>query len=154
MATAAQKKMVATMLAEHTPVNAGYTVSIIFVPFKGDVFGSTVEPSGIYGYMYNDYPVLSYDNKTGMYIIRDDDGQPQKIPFYCIKLAKRNDGRTFFLANEDAKINTTGTVIDVGCQSVKFEEVKMVYEAMLALQKKKVSAKASTKKAPAKKKIR
>lgn len=152
MATAKQKAMVAAMLAEHTPMDVGDTVEFGFMPFKGDVFGSTSELYGFYDWQYDTYRIGSYDAKTGMYSVRDDDGETAKVPFYCLKLVRKNDGRTFMVGSEEANINTTGTLVEVGCQTVKFEEVKTVYEAMLKLQAakaklpKKVAAKTTTKK--------
>jgi hypothetical protein len=154
MATAKQKAMVAAMLSEYTPMAPGDAASICFTPFRGDVFGSTKTVNSFYDMDYTDYPIKAYDPKTGMYTIRDDDGMDCKVPFYCVKLSKKNDGRTYVVGSEEARINTTGTSVDVGCQNIKFDEVKLVYEAMVKLQATSKAKKAVAKKAPAKKKAR
>lgn len=153
------KEILATMLASHKPMGRGDVAELVYVPFKGDVFGNTKELNG-YWYQGENYIIGGFDATTGMYTTADEDNSAAKIPFYCLKLIKKNDGRSVMAGTYEGRISTNGKTVEFGCQTATLEQVQNVYETMLKVQKaykpkpKKVVAKATAKKTIAKKKAR
>jgi hypothetical protein len=130
------------LLAEHKPFGIGDRVYVMFIPYKGDAFGSTKDYDGYFETdQYESYAISSYNPKTGEYMLPDMDGGMSPMPFYVLKLHKKNNGRTISVAGEEGEINLAGTSVQIGCRTVSFTEVKNVYDMMMKVQAKKKAAK-------------